>query len=467
MLADSFYDQVNTAFDRAASYTRFDEGLLDQIKVCNTMYKVSFPIVRADSSIEVIRGWRVVHSHHKQPSFGGIRFSATTSGDEVRGLAALMSYQLAVVNIPFAGAKGGVQIDRNNYRQVELERITRRYTFELLKKNFVSSGEDVLAPDYGTTQNEMGWILDTYESFQNDLDREACVTGKSVEQAGIRDGNQSAGMGVYFALREACANKQEMEDCGLEPGIEGKTFIVQGLGNVGRHAAQNLVDMGAILVGVGEIEGGLYNPNGIDLEDLLDYREDNGSILGFDEADTFDHSQQVLEQECDMLIPAAIENVITRENAADIKASIIAEAANGPITVMADDILRDRNILILPDLYTNAGGVIAAYFEWIKDISHVRFGRMGKRSEETSNRRMLKAIESVTNRTFSEEELDDLARGADEKALVQSGLEESMIDAYEELNNISQEHNVDLRTAAYINAINKIGEIYEQLGIFP
>jgi len=462
-----FFAQVNKAFDIAAKYSDFDQGLLDQIKICNNVYHITFPLERDDGSIEVIHGWRVEHSHHKLPTKGGIRFSTTVNEDETMALAALMTYKCAVVDVPFGGAKGGIKIDKSRFSDDELERITRRYTYELIKKDFLGPGSDVPAPDYGTGAREMGWILDTYRQLKSDINAEACVTGKPIPQGGVRGRTEATGRGVYFGIREACKNKEDMEDLGLEAGLEGKTFVIQGLGNVGYHTAQNMIQGGAILVGVAEIEGSIYDAEGIDLERLMQHREDTGSILGFSDTKELENNTAVLEAECDILIPAALENQLTEENAPKIQAKIIGEAANGPTTAKAHDILKEKGALIIPDSYLNAGGVTVSYFEWLKNLSHVRFGRMEKRFEESSYRKILNVIENISDRKFSEAEMGVLAQGADEKDLVDSGLEETMVNSYNELNELRKKHDIDLRTAAFLNAINKVGIMYNQMGIFP
>lgn len=467
MSEHKFLEQVNRAFDAAAKYSRFGQGLLDQIKICNNVYHFTFPLERDDNSIEVIHGWRVQHSHHKLPTKGGVRFSTMVNEDETMALAALMTYKCAVVDVPFGGAKGGIRIDKSRYSDGEIERITRRYAYELTKKGFLGPGSDVPAPDYGTGAREMGWILDTYRQLESDLNAEACVTGKPIPQSGVRGRAEATGRGVFFGIREACSDEQDMKELGLNKGIEGKTFIIQGLGNVGYSSAKNLCNAGARLVGVAEIEGSIYDAQGIDLEKLMEYRQENGSIIGFGNTKELKNNTAVLEAECDILIPAALENQITKDNAPNIQAKILGEAANGPTTANAHKILKDKGLLIIPDSYLNAGGVTVSYFEWLKNLSHVRFGRMEKRFEESSYRKILKAIEETSNHTFSEKEMDELARGADEYALVDSGLEETMINAYRELNELRKKNDIDLRTSAYLCAIEKVGIIYEQMGIFP
>ncbi|MEX0905187.1 MAG: Glu/Leu/Phe/Val dehydrogenase [Balneolaceae bacterium] len=462
-----FFAHVNKAFDRAAAYTRFDKGLLAQMKICNDVLHITFPLEKDDGTIEVIQGWRVEHSHHKLPTKGGIRYSLMVNEDETMALAALMTYKCAVVDVPFGGAKGGIKIDKAQYSEAELERITRRYTYELVKKNFIGPGSDVPAPDYGTGAREMGWILDTYRQINSDINAEGCVTGKPIAQGGIRGRTEATGRGVFFGIREACNSGEDMKALGLEPGIIGKTFVVQGLGNVGYHAAKYMTEAGAVMVGVAEMDGSIYSVDGINLERLMEYKQEKGGIVGFEGTKTLKDNRAVLEAECDILIPAALENQLNESNAANIKAKIVGEAANGPTTPNAHDTLKKKGALIIPDSYLNAGGVTVSYFEWLKNIQHVRFGRMGKRFEENSFKKILSVIETISDRKFTSKELDFLAQGGGERELVDSGLEETMINAYHEINELRKLHKVDLRTATFINAIDKVGTIYEQMGIFP
>src|SRR6056297_4153882 len=462
-----FYEQVNAAFDEAAAYTDFDKGLLGQMKICNDVLHITFPVELDNGNFEVIEAWRVEHSHHKLPTKGGIRYSMTVNEDETMALAALMTYKCAVVDVPFGGAKGGIKIDKSKYSESELERITRRYAFELMKKNFMGPGIDVPAPDYGTGAKEMGWILDTFRQMSTDINAEGCVTGKPIEMGGIRGRTEATGRGVYFGIKEACDNKEDMKELGLNHGIEGKTFVVQGLGNVGYHAALYMIEAGAKMVGVAEIDGSIYSEKGIDLQKLMEYKQETGGVTGFDGTKTLDGSGAVLESKCDILIPAALENQINEENADKIQAKIIGEAANGPTTARAHKIMKERGALIIPDNYLNAGGVTVSYFEWLKNIQHVRFGRMGKRFEEDSYKRILNVIETVSDRKFTEKELKYLAKGAGEAELVDSGLKDTMVNSYNEINEIRKKHDLDLRTGAFVSAITKVGRIYEQMGIFP
>jgi glutamate dehydrogenase (NAD(P)+) len=452
------------------SLTKHDPRLLTQIRECNSVYHVTFPVKRDDGSIEAIHAWRAEHSHHKLPTKGGIRYSKHVNEDEVKALAALMTYKCAIVDVPFGGAKGGIRIDPRLYSVREFERITRRFTAELKSKNFIGPGVDVPAPDLGTGPREMAWIVDTYNSLSSgELNSAACVTGKPVALGGIRGRTEATGRGVFFGIREACAVKEDMDRLGLPVGVEGKRTVVQGLGNVGYHAAKFLQENGAVLVGILEYEGAVAKADGIDLEALIEHRRETGSILGFPGATDIERSQDGLEIDCDVLVPAAIEKQITTDNAPRLQTKIVAEAANGPTTFDADQILRDRGILVLPDVFLNAGGVTVSYFEWVKNLSHLRFGRLQKRFQEATNRRTLKAIESQTDRTFTEEETLAFIRGADEEDLVNSGLEETVALAYQQTREIKMRYGdqADLRTASFINAVDKIAFCYQDLGIFP
>ncbi|MCI0693097.1 Glu/Leu/Phe/Val dehydrogenase [candidate division KSB1 bacterium] len=465
-----FFEQVNRNFDKAAAFTKYPKGLLDQIKICNSVYHITFPLKKDDGSIETIHAWRAEHSHHKLPVKGGIRYSPNANEDEVMALAALMTYKCAIVDVPFGGGKGAIRIEKRNYSEAELERLTRRYTYELVKKNFIGPGVDVPAPDYGTGPREMAWIADTFNAITPaELNSSACVTGKPITQGGVRGRTEATGRGVYFGIREACNDVEEMRKLGLTPGIDGKTAIVQGLGNVGYYAAKFLQAGGATLVGLIEYEGAIYNPKGLDLDKVVQHRKETKSILNFPGATSMAKNAEALELECDILVPAALENQITAENVSRIRAKIVAEGANGPVTADANEFLLQRGALIIPDMYLNAGGVTVSYFEWLKNLSHVRFGRMGKRFEESMNKRMLQAVEELTGKKFPQNIFDQIAHGADEEDLVNSGLEETMISAYNQMNEIRKQHGgkVDLRTAAFINAIDKVARSYMELGIFP
>ena len=468
----SFFQKVNKDFDKAARFTDYPRGLLEQIKICNNSCHFTFPIKRDDDTIQTIHGWRAEHSHHILPTKGGIRYSTLVNEDEIMALAALMTYKCALVDVPFGGAKGGIQLNRREYSESELERITRRYTYELIQKNYIGPGIDVPAPDFGTGETEMAWILDTYLTMAPDkLNAIACVTGKPIEQNGIHGREGATGRGVVFGLQEACGSTEDMKLLGLSPGLQGKRVVIQGFGKVGYHAAKFMMEADARVIGIIERSGGIYDPRGFDVEKVATHRAETGSIRGYPGAERIEHSSDGLELACDILIPAALENQLTAENAPRIKAAIIAEAANGPTTPAADEIFQKRGILIIPDTFLNAGGVTVSYFEWLRNLSHVQFGRLGKRFEDQTQHVMRRAVEKATGYTFSDEERA-LIHGADEEDLVNSGLQDTMINAYQEIREIRMQHRnkndfIDYRTAAYINAIHKIAKSYMQLGIFP
>jgi glutamate dehydrogenase (NAD(P)+) len=390
--------------------------------------------------------------------------------DEVKALAALMTYKCAIVDLPFGGAKGAVQIDPREYGVDELERITRRYTHELIKKHFIGPGIDVPAPDYGTSEREMAWIVDTYQALApGSLDGLACVTGKPIAEGGIRGRREATGRGLYFALREACGVVEDMNALGLPPGLEGKRVIVQGFGNVGLHAATFCHQAGAIIVAIAESDGAIVNEAGIDPLALAEHRRARGTVLGFPGTRTIQPSAAALELPCDVLIPAALENVLHAGNAAAIKAKVVLEGANGPTTPAAEAIFRSRGVLVIPDIYANAGGVTVSYFEWLKNLSHVRFGRLEKRLEEADEARFVRAIETLTGKTLADDEKRQLVHGSDEIDIVTSGLEETMVVAYHAIRDTLKESPGlgDLRAAAFRIAIDKIARSYMDLGVFP
>ena len=466
----SFFQSVERSFDKAAKFTKWEPGLLEQIKACNSIYSMRFPVKMDDGRIEVIEAYRIQHSQHKTPCKGGIRFSLAVNQDEVMALASLMTYKCAIVNVPFGGAKGGIKISPRNHSAYELEKITRRYTAELVKKNFIGPGIDVPAPDYGTGEREMSWIVDTYQSLKpGDIDSAGCVTGKPITQGGVRGRREATGLGVFFGIREVCNMTDVMARLGLKTGIEGKSVVVQGLGNVGYFCAKFFREHGAKIVSIAEYEGAIYKADGINEEELMQHRKSTGSILNFHGATNLAKNADALELECDILIPAALENVIDADNAPRVKAKIIAEAANGPLTPEADEIFAEKGILVVPDMYLNAGGVTVSYFEWLKNLSHVRYGRMEKRFTENMNAHILNQIEGLTGKKVGEKEKEFIMHGAEEIDLVHSGLEETMINATREIMEIMAENPTipDMRTAAYVSAINKVAISYTELGIFP
>ena len=332
---------------------------------------------------EVIEAWRAEHSHHKLPVKGGIRYSPDVNEDEVLALAALMTFKCAIVDVPFGGAKGAIRVDPRKVSVEQLERITRRYTAELVRKNFIGPGIDVPAPDYGSGPREMAWIADTYEQFHpGEIDAAGCVTGKPVWLGGIRGRKEATGRGVFYGIRECLADAALVKRLGLSTGLSGKRVVVQGLGNVGYYAAKFLQEAGGVLVGLAEWEGAISNPKGLDVDDVVKFRTETKKITGFPGATSHARSEEALFLDCDILVPAALENVITGENVAKVRAKIVAEGANGPVTADADEILRQMGVIVIPDMYLNAGGVTVSYFEWLKNLSHVRFGRMEKRYDQ-------------------------------------------------------------------------------------
>lgn len=465
----SFFGAVEKSFDKAARFTNWDPGILEQIKQCNSVYRMHFPVKIGDK-IEVIKAYRVQHSHHKTPCKGGIRFATAVNLDEVMALAALMTYKCAIVNVPFGGAKGGISIDPKKYTPYELEKITRRYTHELIKKNFIGPGTDVPAPDYGTGEREMAWILDTYMSMKpGEVDALGCVTGKPITQGGVRGRKEATGLGVFYGIREVCNMPDVMQRLGLDLGIEGKTVVIQGLGNVGYHASKFFREGGAKVIAIAEYEGAIMNPDGLNEDEVFQHRKKTGSILNFPGALNLANSNDALELDCEILIPAALENVINGDNAPRIKARIIGEAANGPLTPEADEVFAAKGTLVVPDMYLNAGGVTVSYFEWLKNLSHVRYGRLEKRFTENQNKNILNQIEGLTGKKVADNHKIMIEHGPDEVDLVYSGLEETMITATREIMDCWKQYPEipDMRTAAYVVAINKVATSYNELGIFP
>jgi glutamate dehydrogenase (NAD(P)+) len=465
----SFFDDVNQFVDKAAVHTEHPAGLIRQIKMCNSIYKFNFPLKLEDGTYQVLEAYRIQHSHHKLPTKGGIRYAETVNEDEVKALSALMTYKCALVNVPFGGAKGGVKINARSYSVDMLERITRRYTSELIKKNFIGPAIDVPAPDYGTGAREMAWIADTYAAFSpNQVNSNGCVTGKPLSQSGVQGRTEATGMGVMFGIREAVSVEEDMKELGLTTGLEGKKVIVQGFGNVGYWSAKALQDEGALIVGIAEFEGGVYDENGLDVEDLFRHRRETKSILNYKNATNYKNSAELLEAECDILIPAALENQLTEENAPRIKAKIVGEGANGPTTPEAENILLQKGVMVIPDMYLNAGGVTVSYFEWLKNLSRVSFGKIDKRYDELNNLRLVQAIEKASNSTLPDDIRKKIVRGASERDLVLSGLEDTMVNSYHEVRTtLKQKKLKSMRTAAFIVSINKIAISYLDLGIFP
>lgn len=464
-----FFESVQRNFDKAAECTDLPEGILAQIKACNSVYQMRFP-VQLEDKIEVIEAYRVQHSHHRSPTKGGIRFSDMVDQEEVMALASLMTYKCAIVDVPFGGGKGGVKINPKNYTEDQLERITRRYTVELNRKNFIGPAVDVPAPDYGTGAREMAWIVDTYNQLTNDIDGTGCVTGKPVNQGGIRGRAEATGRGVFYATRELFRNEDLVKPLGLTEGIKGKTMVIQGLGNVGSHTGTiSQLEGGVKVIGVSEYEGTIVNNDGLDIPALLDYRKENGTILGFPGSTTLENRDDWVSIDCDILVPAALESQITIDNADKIKAKVIVEAANGPITADGEEVLLKNGAVIIPDMYANAGGVTVSYFEWLKNLSHMRFGRMEKRYRENTYSTLLNTIEELTGKPVSNSVKNTIGKGAEEVDLVRSGLEETMINSFYQIKEVLQKNSKvnDWRTAAFVCALQKVANDYNTLGVWP
>lgn len=465
----SLFNDVNSFVDASVRHMDLALGLVNLIKECNSVYQFKFPLRHDDGIYEVLTGYRIQHSHHKIPVKGGIRFSEQINEEEVKGLAALMTYKCALVEVPFGGAKGGVSIDPKKYSVNQLERVTRRYTLELINKNFIGPAIDVPAPDLGTGPREMAWIADTYQAFNpSSINAKGCVTGKPLSEHGIAGRHEATGKGVSIGIREAVNLKEDMDALGLTTGLSDKRIIVQGLGNVGFHSALYLQEAGATIVGIAEWNGGIWNPKGIDVQEAKPYFAENKNFKGYDQAEFVEKGNDLLAYPCDILIPAAMENQITEENAAHIQAKIIGEAANGPVTQAAEKILMEMGVMLIPDIYLNAGGVSVSYFEWLKNLSRVSFGKLERHYEMQKSKLLLENIEKATGDHFTEEQKNLIVRGAKERDLVMSGLEDIMVSTYHLMNDTRRKKQLkSLRSAAFILAMERIAISYRDLGIFP
>ncbi|MEE4120652.1 MAG: Glu/Leu/Phe/Val dehydrogenase [Paracoccaceae bacterium] len=469
----SFRESVDLMFNRAVAVMDLPPGLEDKIRVCNSTYTVRFG-VRLRGRIQTFTGYRSVHSEHMEPVKGGIRYAPVVNQDEVEALAALMTYKCALVETPFGGSKGGLCIDPRDYEPDELELITRRFAYELAKRDLIHPAQNVPAPDMGTGEREMAWIADQYHRMNTtDINANACVTGKPPHAGGIQGRVEATGRGVQYALREFFRHPEDVAAARLAGTLEGKRVIVQGLGNVGYHAASFLSqEDGCKITAVVERDGAIVDDAGLDVERVRHWIAQHGGVKGYPDAQFVFEGVAVLEKECDILIPAALEGVITRENAPRIEARLIIEAANGPITAGADEILRTKGIVIIPDLYANAGGVTVSYFEWVKNLSHIRFGRMQRRQEESRHQLIVDELERLSadtgiGWTLSPDFKEKYLRGAGELELVRSGLDDTMRGAYQAMRAVwhARDDVQDLRTAGYIVAIERVAKSYRDKGI--
>ncbi len=469
----SFRQSVDMMFSRAVAVMDLPPGLEEKIRVCNSTYTVRFG-VRLRGKIQTFTGYRSVHSEHMEPVKGGIRFAMSVNQDEVEALAALMTYKCALVETPFGGSKGGLCIDPREYEEHELELITRRFAYELIKRDLIHPSQNVPAPDMGTGEREMAWIADQYARMNTtDINARACVTGKPLNAGGIQGRVEATGRGVQYALREFFRHKDDVGIAGMSGTLDGKRVIVQGLGNVGYHAAKFLSEEdGSLIIGIIERDGSLFNSEGLDVQAVHDWIRLNGGVQGCPEGTYDADGAKLLEAECDILIPAAMEATINLGNAARIQAPLIIEAANGPVTAGADEILRKKGCVIIPDMYANAGGVTVSYFEWVKNLSHIRFGRMQRRQEEYRHQILIDELERLSSDkglgwTLSPGFKGEYLRGAGELELVRSGLDDTMRAAYQSMRAVWHGRNdvPDLRMAAYLVAIDRVAKSYKAKGL--
>ncbi len=473
MKEPSFRESVDIMYNRAVDLIELPSGLKEKIRVCNATYTTRFG-VRLRGEIHTFIGYRAVHSDHMEPVKGGIRYASSVNQDEVEALAALMTYKCALVDVPFGGSKGGLCINPRDYDEHELELITRRFASELIKRDLINPSQNVPAPDMGTGEREMAWIADQYTQINTtDIDAKACVTGKPINVGGIAGRVEATGRGVQYALREFFRESQDVGRAGLSGSLDGKRIIVQGLGNVGYHAAKFLSEEdGSVIIGIIERDGALLDEGGLNIESVKNWIAEKGGVNGFPDAEFLENGVALLEKECDVLVPAALEGVINVNNASDIKAPLIIEAANGPITASGDEILKKKGSVIIPDMYANAGGVTVSYFEWVKNLSHMRFGRMQRREQEARNELVISELETISQVlgdkwNISANFKEDYMKGAGELELVRSGLDDTMRGALKSMRDLWHEReNVDdLRTAAYLVAIEKVAASYKAKGL--
>jgi glutamate dehydrogenase (NAD(P)+) len=469
----SFRDSVDMMFNRAVALMDLPAGLEEKIRVCNATYTVRFG-VRLRGKIQTFTGYRSVHSEHMEPVKGGIRYAMSVNQDEVEALAALMTYKCALVEAPFGGSKGGLCIDPREYDEHELELITRRFAYELIKRDMINPAQNVPAPDMGTGEREMAWIADQYKRMNTtDINGVACVTGKPTNAGGIQGRTEATGRGVQYALHAFFRDPQGLAKAGLTGTLKGKRVIIQGLGNVGYHAAKFLSEEdGCLVTGIIERDGALHDENGLNVEAVYQWIAKHDTIAGYPDAKLQKEGAGLLEADCDILIPAALEGVINLGNADRVKAPLIVEAANGPVTAGADEVLRRKGVVIIPDMYANAGGVTVSYFEWVKNLSHIRFGRMQRRQEESRHQLVVDELERLSADSgigwqLSPNFKDKYLRGAGELELVRSGLDDTMSTAYQSMAAVwhGRDDVEDLRTAAYLVSIDKVAASYRAKGL--
>lgn len=464
----SLREGVDRMVDRATLAIGLDPDTAKVIQACNMVSQMKFP-ARVRGKVEVFTGWWAIHSTHRLPAKGGLRFAPVMDQEEVEGLAALMSYKCAIADIPFGGAKGGLLINPHNYEEDELRDITRRFAIELARKDFINPAINVPAPDLGTSAREMVWIADTYKTlFPEDVNQDACVTGKPINRGGIAGRTEATGKGVQYALQEFFRHPEAVESAGLQDGLTKQRVVVQGLGKVGYHLAKFLVEEDNItIIAVIEHDGVVINEDGLNIHDVRQHMAESGGVKGFAGGSYNEDRDAALLMECDILIPAALESQIHAGNAMQIRAKLIVEAANSPVTYEADEILRNRGITILPDIYVNSGGVTVSYFEWTRNLSHMRFGRLQRRYDELRGHGYLDTLEQLTGQRASDQQRRTLVRGASELDLVRSGLYDTMRMAFQDIREIIRENpNIhDYRTAAFAIAIRKIAQSYYDLGL--
>ncbi|MDA9754839.1 Glu/Leu/Phe/Val dehydrogenase [Gammaproteobacteria bacterium] len=465
---NNFLLDTNKYVNKALRFSKLSDDLANKIITCNSTYTVRFG-VRLRGQIYTFEGWRSVHSEHMEPTKGGIRFDMDTHAEEVEALAALMSYKCAIINVPYGGSKGGLKIDPSQWESKELEKITRRFAQELIKRDLISPSMNVPAPDIGTSSKEMAWIADEYRKIHPaDINGSACVTGKPPSKNGLVGREEATGRGVQYIIREFFRNPDLLKIVKLDNDLSAKSFILQGLGNVGYHLSKFLTeDDGVKLIGISEFNGGIYNEDGINVEHAKKYFTKHNSFENYPKATFVKDSSLLLKRKCDILIPAARENVITEKNAEDISANLIVEAANGPISYKGNQILNRKKIFVIPDILANGGGVAVSYFEWVKNLRHIRFGRLEKRRNQIQLNNLIEAIESMTGKTMPAKYKTNFHDGIEEIDLIRSGLDDMMIDGFQSVKKefLETDKIPDFRTAAFKAAIEKIALSYDFIGL--